>query len=206
MVYGYIRVSARDQNIERQWEALQAFPVPIRNIYIDRQSGKSFDRPQYLQLLTLLQKGDLVVVHSIDRLGRNYDEILEQWRTITRDKQADILVLDFPLLDTREKLGVDNRLTGRFLSDLVLQILAYVAQQERENIHRRQAEGIACAQAHGVHFGPPTAELPANFEKLYLRWQAGALPTKELLRRCKMTRSTFYRRVRQRQQPPAVGD
>ena len=127
MVYGYIRVSARDQNIERQWEALQAFPVPIRNIYIDRQSGKSFDRPQYLQLLTLLQKGDLVVVHSIDRLGRNYEEILEQWRTITRDKQADILVLDFPLLDTREKLGVDNRLTGRFLSDLVLQILAYVA-------------------------------------------------------------------------------
>lgn len=193
MLYGYIRVSARDQNIQRQWEAMRAFPVPIKNIFVDKQSGKSFARPAWQRLLKKLRPGDVVVVHSIDRLGRNYEEILQQWRLLTCERTIDIVVMDFPLLDTRERKGSENGLTGRFLADLVLQILAYVAQQERENIHRRQAEGIACARARGVRFGPEGQKLPREFEKWYRAWQRGEIGMEEVIARCGLPRSTFYR-------------
>ena len=160
-VYGYIRVSTREQNEARQKIALRNFPVQEENIYMDKQSGKDFNRSAYRKLVRKMKKKDVLIIQSIDRLGRNYEEILEQWRILTREKQIDIVVLDMPLLDTRDK---SRDLTGTFVADLVLQILSYVAQNERENIRKRQAEGIAAAKERGVHFGNPGRPVPESFE------------------------------------------
>ena len=194
--FGYIRVSAKDQNEARQLDALAPYEIPPQNLYVEKQSGKDFERPVYRRLLRAMQPGDLLILKSIDRLGRNYTEILEQWRIITHEKRADIFVVDFPLLDTRSN---GESTTGMFIADLTLQILAYVAQTERENIHRRQAEGIAAARHRGVRFGAPEKPLPQNFELLYRAWRAGDLPLEEVLRRCCMKRSTFYKRLKEYQ-------
>ena len=170
-IYGYIRVSTREQNEARQLAALSGLHIPSGNIYLDKQSGKNFDRPAYCRLLRRLRSGDVLYILSIDRLGRNYDDILEQWRIITKQKGADIVVLDFPLLDTRARLEGQD-LTGRFVADLVLQILAYVAQKERENIRQRQAEGIAAAKARGVKLGAARKPVPEDFDEWYLRWKS----------------------------------
>lgn len=167
-IYGYVRVSTKEQNENRQLIALQAFPVSEKNIYMDKLSGKDFNRPQYRRLLKKLRPGDLLVVKSIDRFGRNYEEILQQWRVITKEKRADVLVLDMPLLDTRKS---GNDLTGTFVADLVLQILSYVAQTERENIHQRQMEGIAAAKLRGVKFGRPRKDVPERFWQLKKGWE-----------------------------------
>ena len=172
MNYGYARVSSKEQNEQRQMIALTAFGIAKKNIYMDKQSGKDFDRPRYKRLVKKLHPGDLLVIQSIDRLGRNYGEILEQWRVITKEKRVDIVVLDIPLLDTRAQ-GQD--LTGTFIADLVLQILSYVAQTEREFIHQRQAEGIAAAKARGVKFGRPRKALPEGFGEVKARWERGEL-------------------------------
>ena len=170
-VYGYIRVSSREQNEERQLISLREVQVPEENTFIDKQSGKDFERPQYKRLLRKLKKDDLLYIKSIDRLGRNYGEILEQWRILTKEKSVDIVVLDMPLLDTRQ--GKD--LMGTFLSDIVLQVLSFVAENERANIRQRQAEGIAAAKARGVRFGRPPKPLPDNYLSTYLQWKSGAL-------------------------------
>ena len=190
--YGYVRVSSKDQNEARQMNAMAAHQIPQKHIFMDKQSGKDFDRPQYKRLLRKLKKGDLLIVHSIDRLGRNYDEILEQWHIITKEKQADICVLDFPLLDTRSRSG-NGDLTGRFISDLVLQTLAYVAQKERESIHQRQAEGIAAAKARNVHFGRRPISRPPEFEELRLQWAKGDISAREAARRLNISHNTFLR-------------
>ena len=191
--YGYARVSSSDQNADRQLLALRARDVPERNIYIDRQSGRDFIRPQYAELSLRLREGDLLYVLSIDRLGRNYTEVLEQWRRLTKEIGVDIVVIDMPLLDTRQ--GKD--LMGTFIADLVLQILSFVAQSERESIRRRQAEGIAAAKLRGVRFGRPEAVVPDNFEQLVLAWERKSISLSELLSRCEsLSESTFYRRLR----------
>ena len=186
-VYGYIRVSARDQNEDRQRIALGEAAVPERNIYIDRRSGKDFERPEYKKLLRKLKKDDLLYVKSIDRLGRNYAEILEQWRVLTKEKGVDIVVLDMPLLDTR--LGRD--LMGTFLSDIVLQVLSFVAENERDNIRQRQAEGIAAAKARGVRFGRPPKPLPENYHSVYQKWKQGELTGTAAAGACGIPLSTF---------------
>ena len=193
--YGYIRVSSKDQNIERQLIAMQELVSNKKNIYIDKQSGKNFDRPAYKRLLKKLKSGDVLFVKSIDRLGRNYDEILEQWRVITKVKQTDIYVVDFPLLDTRKK--DDNGLTGVFIADLVLQILSYVAQTEREFIHQRQAEGIAAAKLRGQQMGRSPIVLPDNFYAVALKCKNGELSIAGGAKECNMNRSTFYKYLRQ---------
>ena len=191
--YGYIRVSTREQNEDRQLIALSAWEIPQKNLYIDKQSGKDFNRPAYKRLLKKLKPDDLLIVKSIDRLGRNYDEILEQWRIITKVRQADILVLDMPLLDTRQCRDI----LGSFIADLVLQILSYVAHTERENIRQRQAEGIAAAKARGVHFGRPVKEFPPDFDSLYAAWRGGEISGGELAARCDMALGAVYRKLRQ---------
>ncbi len=192
-VYGYIRVSSTDQNEDRQLVALQGRAVPERNIYMDKQSGKDFDRPQYKRLVKKLRAGDLLYILSIDRLGRNYKEIQDQWRVLTKEVGADICVLDMPLLDTRN--GKD--LMGTFIADLVLQILSFVAQNERENIRKRQAPGIAAAKARGVRFGRPPRPLPPNYQGAYLRWKKGVITGTAAARECGMPLSTFrYRSKR----------
>lgn len=193
MDYGYIRVSSTDQNEDRQLAALRRQGVPEKQLYIDKQSGKDFDRPEYRRLVKRLKAGDLLYVTSIDRLGRNYTEIQEQWRRLTREKGVDICVLDMPLLDTRQ--GKD--LMGTFISDLVLQILSFVAQNERENIRQRQAEGIAAARARGVHMGRPAKTVPEEFPSLVRQWEERQLPLATVLGRCGMAKATFYRRVRE---------
>lgn len=195
--YGYVRVSSKDQNEVRQVEAIKTFPVCERNIFVDKQSGKDFNRPAYKKLVRKINPGDLIIIHSIDRLGRNYDDILEQWRILTKEKKADIIVLDFPLLDTRARNDA-NDLTGRFVSDLVLQILAYVAQTERENIRQRQAEGIACAKARGVNFGREKMNLPENeLKMLELQWKGGKISAKEAAKHLGVSTMTFYRRCKE---------
>lgn len=191
-VYGYVRVSCKDQNEARQMHAMAEHKIPPGHIYMDKQSGKDFERPQYKRLLRKLKKGDLLIVHSIDRLGRNYDEILEQWRIITKEKQADIFVLDFPLLDTRSRSG-DGDLTGRFISDLVLQTLAYVAQKERESIRQRQAEGIAAAKARNVHFGRQPMLRPSEYERLRQQWEQGEISARQAAKRLNISHNTFLR-------------
>ena len=166
-LYGYIRVSTREQNEDRQILALKELSIPEKNLFIDKQSGKDFERPQYRKMVRKLKKDDLLYIKSIDRLGRNYSEILEQWRILTKEKGIDMVVLDMPLLDTRR--GKD--LMGTFLSDNVLQVLSFVAENERTNIRQRQAEGIAAAKARGVRFGRPPAPLPENFHHLYQQWK-----------------------------------
>ncbi len=193
MEYGYIRVSTKEQNIERQVSALIDFSINENNIYVDKLSGKTFERPAYRRLLKKLKKGDLLVAKSIDRLGRNYDEILEQWRIITKVKQADICIIDFPLLDTRSK---DKDLTGTFIADLALQILSYVAQTEREFIHQRQAEGIACAKQRGVKFGRPSVEISAEQVEIFRQAKNGSITVNQAVSETGMSKSTFYRKIK----------
>ena len=190
--YGYVRVSSTDQNEDRQMQALYALQSPPARIFVDKRSGKDFERPAYAALLRRLQTGDLVYIKSIDRLGRNYEEIQEQWRVITKEKGADIAVVDMPLLDTRN--GKD--LMGTFIADLVLQILSFVAQSERESIRQRQAEGIAAAQARGVRFGRPLQEPPEDFDTLVRQWEYGRLLIDDVLERVGMKEATFYRRLK----------
>ena len=195
--FGYIRVSTKEQCEERQIIALRNFPVPEDKIFVDKLSGKDFNRPQYQKLLRKLRPGDILVVKSIDRLGRNYEEILNQWRIITKEKRVDIVVLDMPLLDTRQT-GKD--LTGIFVADLVLQILSYVAQSERENIHQRQMEGIAAAKLRGVRFGRPRKLIPENFSDVKKRWETGIISSRQAARELHIAQDTFLRWVREHRQ------
>lgn len=192
-VFGYIRVSSTDQNEDRQVLALRENAVPERNIFMDKRSGKDFRRPQYQKLVRRLRSGDLLYVLSIDRLGRNYEEIQAQWRILTKEIGIDICVIDMPLLDTRR--GKD--LMGTFIADLVLQILSFVAENERENIKKRQAEGIAAAKARGVVFGRPHLPLPDDFPQIVKQWEQGKLSLPEALRRSGFSEATFYRRLRE---------
>lgn len=191
--YGYIRVSSKDQNEDRQLIAMREAGVPEKHIFRDKQSGKSFDRPGYQRLLKRLKPDDTLFIKSIDRLGRNYEEILEQWRIITKEKRAAIVVLDMPLLDTRQ--GRD--LTGTLIADIVLQLLSYVAQTEREFIRQRQAEGIAAAKANGVRFGRPPMERPENFDAVCEQWREGIVSAREAARRLCISRQTFLNWTKQ---------
>ena len=190
--FGYIRVSSTDQNEDRQLAALHACKIPKNNLYLDKLSGKSFNRPQYKRLLKRLRPGDTLYLLSIDRLGRNYEEVQEQWRLLTKEKGVDICVLDMPLLDTRR----DKDLMGTFIADLVLQILSFVAQNERENIKKRQAQGIAAAKARGVQFGRPGLPEPADFAKLVETWDSRLITIDQITARYGLSESTFYRRLR----------
>mgnify|MGYP002800818685 FL=1 len=191
--YGYVRVSSREQNEDRQLDALRGMEIAKRNIFIDKQSGKDFERPQYKRLVRKVKREDLIYIKSIDRLGRNYSEIQEQWRFLTKEKGADIVVLDMPLLDTRR--GKD--LMGTFLSDIVLQVLSFAAENERTNIRQRQAEGIAAAKARGVRFGRPQINMPEYFGKTVRSWERKEITVEEAVRRCGVSESTFYRRLRE---------
>ena len=189
--YGYVRVSSRDQNEDRQLAAMREIGVPENNIFVDKQSGKDFDRPMYKAMVKKLRKDDLLYIKSIDRLGRNYKEIVEQWQFLTREKGADIVVIEMPLLDTRR--GKD--LLGTFLSDIVLQVLSFVAENERGNIRSRQREGIEAAKARGVKFGRPVIELPDNFPEIYKAWKGGSITACKAAQICGLSRSTFYYKV-----------
>ena len=191
-VYGYVRVSTKEQNEARQVIAMHEFGVVEQNVFIEKQSGKDFNRPQYKKLLRKLKAGDTLIIKSIDRLGRNYDEIIEQWRIITKEKQAAIVVLDMPLLDTRQ--GRD--LTGTLIADIVLQLLSYVAQTEREFIKQRQAEGIAAAKARGVRFGARPKARTSEYESVRNNWQNGMLSAREAARRIGVSHTTFLRWVK----------
>jgi len=186
--YGYVRVSARDQNEERQLVAMRDFGVHEANIIIDKQSGKDFERPKYRRLLKKLKFGDILVIKSIDRLGRNYNEILEQWRLITKEKHVFVVVLDMPLLDTRLR---EQDLTGTLIADIVLQLLSYVAQTERDFIRQRQAEGIAAAKANGVRFGRPQKERPLLFQEIQKAWKNREISAREAARRLQVNHMTF---------------
>ena len=190
-IYGYARVSSKDQNLNRQFDALALFPVESSNVFVDYESGKDFNRPGYKKLLQVLQPGDLLAIKSIDRLGRNYEEILQQWRLITREHGTDISVIDMPLLNTGQN-GIDG-ITGTLISDIVLQVLSYVAQVERENIHQRQAEGIAAAKARGVKFGRPPIAQPRNFSEALTLWQEGEIGAREAARRLSVSHTTFLK-------------
>jgi len=191
--YGYARVSSTDQNEDRQVIALEDEGVQPSNIFIDKQSGKDFNRPRYLELFRILKRGDLLYIKNIDRLGRNYDEIIEQWRVLTKEKSVDIVVIDMPLLDTRQY----KDLLGTFISNLVLQLLSYVAQNERESIRQRQSEGIAIAKKKGVRFGRPEKVAPDNFSELVKKWEKNQISLDDVLRLCNMGRSTFYARLKE---------
>lgn len=188
-IYGYVRVSTKEQNVARQFEAMRKFPVEEKNIVVDKFSGKDFNRPNYKKLLKTMKKGDVLVVKSIDRLGRNYDEILEQWRLLTKERHIDIVVIDMPLLDTRE--GRD--LTGTLIADIVLQLLSYVAQSERENIKQRQREGIMAAKARGVKFGRPRIHIPDEFFEFYDLWQNGKISLRKAAKHLNVSYQTFIR-------------
>ena len=192
-IYGYVRVSSTDQNERRQMDALKSTDVSIKNIYIDKQSGKDFNRQQYNKMVDRLKEGDLLYILSIDRLGRNYEEIQNQWRILTKDIGIDICVLDMPLLDTRN--GKD--LMGTFIADLVLQILSFVAESERDNIRKRQAQGIAAAKARGVKFGRKEKKVPKNFDQIVCKWEKKEITLKDVLEECDMSEATFYRRLRE---------
>lgn len=187
--YGYIRVSSKDQHEDRQLIAMREAGVPDKNIYLDKQSGKDFERKGYQRIIKRIKPGDTLFVKSIDRLGRNYDEILEQWRSITKEKKAAIVVLDMPLLDTRQK----NDLTGTLIADIVLQLLSYVAQTEREFIRQRQAEGIAAAKERGVRFGRPPMERPPEFAKVYKVWRLGGISARAAVQNLGVSHQTFLR-------------
>ena len=193
MIFGYVRVSSMDQNEDRQLASMQEKEVPWKNVFMDKQSGKDFERPQYKKMVRKMKAGDLLYVHSIDRLGRNYEEIQKQWRILTKEVGVDVCVIDMPLLDTRN--GKD--LMGTFIADLVLQILSFVAQSERENIKKRQAEGIAAAKARGVRFGRPETPIPEDFGRIVHLWEQKKLSFAEVLQRCKVSEATFYRRLRE---------
>lgn len=197
-IYGYIRVSTREQNEDRQRLAMAALSIPAENIYMDKQSGKDFERPQYRRLMRRLRRDDLLYVKSIDRLGRNYRDILEQWRVLTKEKGVDIAVLDMPLLDTRR--GKD--LMGTFLSDIVLQVLSFVAENERDNIRQRQAEGIAAAKARGVRFRRPPIPLPENFHAVHQAWRGKKMTLRQAAEACGMPMGTFYSKAVQFEKVP----
>ena len=187
--YGYIRVSSKDQNEQRQVIAMNEFGIPDSKIYMDKQSGKDFNRPQYKRLIRKLRTGDTLVVKSIDRLGRNYDEILEQWRIITKKMHVGIVVMDMPLLDTRH----ENDLTGTLISDIVLQLLSYVAQTERSNIRKRRREGISAAKARGVHMGRPQIKIPEEFYSLKERYIHGEITCRQAAGNLGVSATTFLR-------------
>lgn len=189
--YAYVRVSTKEQHEDRQLAALEGLDIPPDHIFADKQSGKDFERPQYKKLLRKIKKDDLLYIKSIDRLGRNYEEILWQWRILTKEKGVDIVVLDMPLLDTRR--GKD--LMGTFLSDIVLQVLSFVAENERENIRQRQAEGIAAAKARGVRFGRPPRQLPPQFEQVHREWREKKLTLQQAAQLCGLPKGTFYERA-----------
>ena len=193
-IYGYVRVSSLDQNEDRQIIELKNKNVPESNIFKDKQSGKNFDRPQYKRLIKSLKKGDILYILSIDRLGRNYEEIQKQWRVLTKEIGIDICVIDMPLLDTRQ--GKD--LMGTFIADLVLQILSFVAQSERENIRKRQAQGIAAAKERGIKFGKPIIDIPKDFENIISLRNSREIKTKEALELCNMSKSTSYRKLKEK--------
>lgn len=195
--YAYIRVSSKDQNIARQVDAMQEQGLMQRQMFIDKQSGKNFERKNYQRLVKKLKAGDELYIKSIDRLGRDYDEILEQWRYLTKVKDIELVVLDFPLLDTRNQV---NGITGKFIADLVLQILSYVAQVERENTKQRQAEGIRIAKENGVQFGRPKHDFPEKFEEIYRLWKAGKISMREGGRRLNTHHTTFARWIARYQQ------
>lgn len=198
--FGYVRVSTREQNEDRQLLAMRQLEIPPENIYTDKQSGKDFERPNFKKMVRRMKPDDLLYVKSIDRLGRNYEEILDQWRILTKEKRIDIVVLDMPLLDTRR--GKD--LMGTFLSDIVLQVLSFVAENERSNIRQRQAEGIAAAKAKGIKFGRPTLPLPENFAEVYWRWKNGLITGSEAARECSMPLSTFRYKACQIEKEEAI--
>lgn len=187
-IYGYMRVSSKEQNEDRQKIALTEMGVPENNIYMDKQSGKDFERTQYKRLLRKLNENSVLYIKSIDRLGRNYGELNEQWRIITKEKKADIVVIDMPLLDTRR----EKNLLGTFISDVVLALLSYVSENERTNIKQRQAEGIAAAKARGVKFGRPPLPIPENFYQMHKDWRAGKITIDEAAKACNMCPKTFY--------------
>ena len=187
-VYGYVRVSTQCQNEDRQMIALEEMDVPEENVYVDKQSGKDFNRPQYKRLMKRIKEGDVIYIKSIDRLGRNYDEILEQWRIITKVKKVDIVVIDMPILDTQR----DKNLIGTLVSDIFLQVLSFVAENERTTIRQRQAEGIAAAKARGVRFGRAPEPLPDNFHEIYQRWKRKELTIEQAAEECGMAKSTFF--------------
>ena len=191
--YGYIRVSATDQNEDRQIIAMENAQVPRRNVYMDKISGKDFDRPMYKKMVRKLQRNDLVYIKSIDRLGRNYKDVVEQWQYLTRVKKVDIVVLEMPLLDTRR--GKD--LMGTFLSDIVLQVLSFVAENERSNIKIRQKEGIEAARKRGVKFGRPSAATPDNFPEIYEKWSKEEISAEQAAAMCGFSRTTFYKKARE---------
>ena len=191
--YGYVRVSAVDQNEDRQLDAMSVLNIPSAHVFTDKQSGKDFERPAYKALLKKLKPGDLLYIKSIDRLGRNYEEIQNQWRVLTKERGIDIAVIDMPLLDTRN--GKD--LVGTFLADIVLQILSFVAQNERETIRKRQAEGIKAARARGVHMGRPIKRCPENFGEVVKLWERGKIPFSEALLKTGLKKATFYNRLRE---------
>ena len=195
-IYGYIRVSSYDQNEDRQMIAMQKARIPRKNIYLDKQSGKNFERPMYRKLIRKLKYEDVVYIKSIDRLGRNYSEVIEQWQYLTRVKKVDIVVIEMPLLDTRR--GRD--LMGTFLSDVVLQVLSFVAENERESIRNRQKEGIEAAKERGVRFGRPQLPLPDNFMEIYERWKRKEITATEAAEECGFSRTKFYNTVRKLEQ------
>jgi DNA invertase Pin-like site-specific DNA recombinase len=190
VTYGYVRVSSKEQNDDRQTLAMHTLQIPSSNIFVDKQSGKDFNRPSYKTLTEKLKTGDLLYVKSIDRLGRNYEDIQKQWRLLTNEKGIDIAVIDMPLLDTR----LNKDLMGTFIADLVLQILSFVAQNERENIRKRQIEGIAAAKMRGVRFGRPIKSMPVNFAEFVAQWSDRRCVKDEILQKCQISESTFYRR------------
>lgn len=192
-IYGYMRVSTKEQHEDRQMDALAQFDIPSNNVYMDKESGKDFKRPAYRRLMRKLKPDDVLIIKSIDRLGRNYKEIMEQWRIITKEKMADIKVIDTPLLDTT----YCKDLLGTFIADLVLAVMSYTAQMERENIRQRQAEGIAAAKARGVQFGRPYMGKPENFDFQFALWSAGEITAAEMARNCGISRSTLYLRLRE---------
>ena len=192
--YAYIRVSSKDQNIARQVEAMRSIGITKKQMYIDKQSGKDFNRKNYKRLVKKLKEGDALYIKSIDRLGRDYEEILDEWRFLTRNKNIDIIVLDFPLLDTRNRV---NGVTGKFIADLVLQIFSYVAQVERENTEQRQAEGIRIAMKKGVHFGRPRKKKPDNFDEVYTLWKEEKISLREASRRTGVSHHTFSKWVKE---------
>ena len=191
-IYGYVRVSSKDQNEDRQLITMREMQVPEENIYVDKQSGKDFNRPQYKKLLRKVKPDDIIYIKSIDRLGRNYGEILDQWKLITKDKHVDLYVIDMPILDTRR----EKNLLGTFISDLVLTLLSYVAENERVNIRQRQAEGIAAAKARGVHFGRVPNPLPDNFYEVYQRWKMKKISVSQAAQECEMPQTTFFDRAK----------
>lgn len=192
-IFGYCRVSSYNQNEERQLIAMRELGIPEKNIYVDKQSGKNFNRPQYQKMINQINKDTVLYVKSIDRLGRNYDDLIEQWRIITKEKGADIVVIDMPILDTRK----EKSLLGTLISDIILALLSYCATLEFDNIHQRQREGIAAARARGVQFGRPPAPLPKNFYEVYQKWKIQKLSTAQAAKECNMPISTFRYRAKQ---------